>query len=295
MLTTVLGFATALVYGFADFFGAVSAKRINAVFVTFASGVTGFVFLLLLVPVFGAQFDRETILWGIAAGVTSSIAMSCLYISLAIGPISILSPLGAVASAIFPAIVGFALGDRFSWIGWVALALVLVAVVFVGFIPGEAVRLPSARGLFFGLAAGIGIGVVLICLHQAPADSGLGSIVLLRGVAAGILGSVLLLRRFTKRLGLGLPPLGRVAESGLPRRIWLAVAAAGLFDASANLFFILASRVPDSTLTVVGVLTALYPLGTIVLARVFLHERIALIQQVGIGLALAGSALLAIA
>jgi drug/metabolite transporter (DMT)-like permease len=73
------------------------------------------------------------------------------------------------------------------------------------------------------------------------------------------------------------------------------VAITGIFDASAVLFFLIASRIPNATLTVISVLTALYPLGTIILARVFLHERIAKIQQLGILLALAGSALLALA
>jgi drug/metabolite transporter (DMT)-like permease len=75
-------------------------------------------------------------------------------------------------------------------------------------------------------------------------------------------------------------------------RFWLAVAAAGLFDSSANVFFLLASRI--GSLTVVSVLTALYPLGTIILARVILKEKIARTQQVGIALALSASVVLAI-
>jgi drug/metabolite transporter (DMT)-like permease len=46
---------------------------------------------------------------------------------------------------------------------------------------------------------------------------------------------------------------------------------------------------------VVSVLTALYPLGTIILARLVLKERIAKVQMVGVLLALGGSAILAVA
>ena len=289
MLTTALGFATALVYGFADFFGAVAARRINPVLVTLVSGVTGLGFLLSLTGIFGARFDAATIAWGVAAGAASAFAMTCLYASLAIGPISILSPLGAVVSAIVPAIVGFALGDRFSWIGWVALGLILVAVVFVGFIPGAEVRLPSARGLMLGLGAGVGIGAVLICLNAAPGDSGLGPVILMRGVSAALLGMLLVVKLV--KSGPRTPMIA--AQTG--KRFWVAVAAAGILDASANLFFLLATRVPDATLTVVSVLTALYPLGTIVLARLILNERIARVQLFGILLALTGSAILSIA
>ena len=292
MITTLLGFATALVYGFADFFGAIAARKINAVLVTFLSGLTGLLFLISMIPIFGARFDSATLFWGIGAGAASAFAMTCLYASLAIGPISILSPLGAVVSAVFPAAVGFVLGDRFSWVGWVALGLILIAVVFVGFIPGEKVARPTARGLAFGIAAGMGIGLVLICLNQAPSNSGIGAILLLRAVSAGILGLLVLVRwlRVSKT---------KVdsASNGIktPKLLWLSVGVAGIFDASANLFFLIASRTPHASLTVVSVLTALYPLGTIILSRVFLHERIAKIQQLGILLALIGSALLAAA
>ena len=75
--------------------------------------------------------------------------------------------------------------------------------------------------------------------------------------------------------------------------VWFAVLATGLLDSSANLFFTLASR--EGSLSVVSVLTALYPLGTIILARVFLNEKIAKTQLIGIILALGCSALLAVA
>jgi drug/metabolite transporter (DMT)-like permease len=75
--------------------------------------------------------------------------------------------------------------------------------------------------------------------------------------------------------------------------VWFAVLATGLLDSSANLFFTLASR--EGSLSVVSVLTALYPLGTIILARVFLNEKIAKTQLTGIILALGCSALLAVA
>ncbi len=301
MLTVILGFATSLVYGFADFFGAIAARRINAVLVTFLSGISGLLFLLSLSPALGASFDQETLFWGISAGVASAFAMTCLYASLAIGPISIVSPLGAVVSAIVPTAVGFALGERFGWIGWIALGVILVAVVLVGFVPGEAVRLPSAKGLILGIAAGTGIGVVLICLAMAPDESGLGPVILLRSVSAGILGGLLLIRIIASK-ATSANKAGdatnaktfKLTNGKVERKFWLAVIVAGLFDSSANVFFLLAARVPDGTLTVVSVLTALYPLGTIILARLVLKERIALVQQIGIGLALSGSVLLAL-
>lgn len=300
MLTIILGFATSLVYGFADFFGAIASRRIRPVTVTFASGAIGLAFLLALSIFVGADFSPGALFWGSAAGITSAIAMSALYASLAIGPISVVSPLSAVISAIVPSIVGFAQGDRFSGLGFAALAAILVAVVLVGFVPGQDVRLPSPKGLILGVIAGAGIGVVLICLDQAPADSGLAPVILLRGSAAAILGLFVLFafgKAIRKERAANAMKSSTTGSSVKPKekvpvKFWYSVAVTGLFDSSANVFFILASRI--GSLTVVSVLTALYPLGTIILARIFLKEKLARTQTIGVLLALGGSALLVI-
>jgi drug/metabolite transporter (DMT)-like permease len=288
VLTVILGFTTAVVYGFADFFGAIASRKISSLMVTAVSGVVGFIFLLSMVPFFGANFSEVAIITGIAAGFASAVGISGLYASLAIGPISIVSPFAAVVGALVPMTFGFFIGDRFGPAGWFALALILIAVVLVGFIPGVDVRLPSARGIVFAFIAGAGIGTILIVLKFSPADSGLASIITMRAVSAVLLNLVLIanwlrLRRSntSKR------------KNAIPARLWWAVIAAGLFDSSANIFFTLALR--SGSLSVVSVLTALYPLGTILLARLILKERIAKTQMLGVLLALAGCAILAVA
>ena len=287
MFTIALGFATSLVYGFADFFGALGSKHIKPVVVTFWSGLSGLALLLSASLFMGADYNSNSILCGIIGGVASAFAMTCLYAALAIGPISILSPLSAVVMAIVPMIIGFARGDRFSLWGWLALGAILVAVVLVGFVPGDDVRLPSIKGLLLGLGAGVGMSAVLLALAAAPKDSGLASPAILRGVSASLLGLFMLLS-----LRRGQKTEGTDARPKAPTRIWLAVMATGFLDSSANVFFTIASR--QGALSVVSVLTALYPLGTIILARIFLKEKIARSQMFGIILALAASAVLAI-
>ena len=288
MLTVILGFTTAVVYGFADFFGAIASRKISSLLVTAVSGIVGFFFLLSMVPFFGANFSETAIITGIAAGVASAIGISALYASLAIGPIAIVSPMGAVLGALVPMTFGFFIGDRFGAIGWLALALILLAVVLVGFVPGADVRLPSARGLLFATIAGAGIGTILIVLKYSPDDSGLASILVMRLVSAIFLNLVLVINWLRLR-GKRQPQ----ELDGVPGKFWWAVIAAGIFDSSANIFFTLALR--SGSLSVVSVLTALYPLGTIILARIVLKERIAKVQMFGVLLALSGSAILAVA
>jgi drug/metabolite transporter (DMT)-like permease len=277
----LLGFATALVYGFSDFFGAIAARKIRAITVTCFSALAGLALLLTLSPWLGLTVTPGALFWGVLAGAISAVAISALFAALAIGPISIASPLTAVLSAIVPAAVGVLLGEHFSGLGWLAIAIILVAVVMVGFIPGEAVRLPSIRGLVFGLIAGIGIGFVMVCLDAAPADGGVATIVVIRITTAAILG-VASIWSFRQRPNPG--------ELRVTKRLLAAVILAGLLESTANVLFTLATRA--GTLTVVSVLTALYPLGTILLARVLLKEKIALVQLLGIFLALGASALL---
>ena len=254
---------------------------------TAVSGFVGFVFLSALAPFIGATFSQQAIITGIAAGVASAIGISALYASLAIGPIAIVSPMGAVIGALVPMTFGFFLGDRFGWFGFVALAMILIAVVLVGFVPGADTRLPSAKGLLFAAIAGCGIGTILIVLKFSPSDSGMASIIVMRLVSA------IFLNIFLVGVWLKNRKAAKSAKEKVPTKFWWAVVAAGVFDSSANIFFTLALR--SGSLSVVSVLTALYPLGTIILARIVLKERIAKVQMVGVLLALTGSAILAVA
>ena len=72
----------------------------------------------------------------------------------------------------------------------------------------------------------------------------------------------------------------------------LAVAAGGL-DALANAVFQLAAQ--RGLLAIVAVIGSLYPAATLLLARFLLHERISRVQLIGVALALAAAATLALA
>lgn len=289
MITAILGLLTAVTYGAADFFAAIASRKIKVIEVTSLASLSGLVVLLLLLPFMGGTFSADAFFWGLMGGLSSVVALLCLYASLALGPISIISPLGALVSAIVPAIIGVSfLGESFSLLGWLAIVIALVAVVLVGFVPGENVTLPKTRAIVLAILAGIGIGVAVSSLARSPHDSGIAPIIIMRTTAAILLGSgalVIALRQKTNSAG--------AARTPLNSKILFTILAAGALDAGANIFFTLASR--TGSLTVVGVLTALYPLGTILLARLVLKEHVASTQKIGIGLTLAASLMLALA
>ena len=281
MLAVVIGLSSALVFGAADFLGGIAAQRIAAIRVTALVSATGFAVLLILLPLVGGEFSPSAVALGALSGVTGSIAIVLLYASLAIGPMSILSPLTAVVSAIVPLTAGLIRGEQLGPIGYVAIGIALVAIVLVGFIPEEHAVRPSAKGILMAIGSGAMIGAFLIIIDLTPSNSGIVPLVVNRGVAAtimfGVVGVVALSRR--------------PSPGGWLPGLRLAIAC-GVVDALANVGLLVGLRIGE--LSVVSVLTALYPAGTIILAAIVLKERIAIVQYVGLVLAIAAAAMLAL-
>lgn len=282
MLAVVIGLSSALVFGAADFLGGLASKRIAAIRVTAIVSVTGFAVMLALLTLVESTFSPEAVALGALSGVTGSIAIVLLYASLAIGPMSILSPLTALVSAVVPLTAGLIRGEQLRPVGYIAIGIALVAIVLVGFVPEKGAVRPSLKGILMAIGAGAMIGAFLIIIDLTPSNSGIVPLVANRGVAAVIMFVVV-----------GVVALsGRPSAGGWLPGLRLAVAC-GVLDGLANVGLLLALRIGE--LSVVSVLTALYPAGTIILAAIVLKERIAIVQYVGLVLAIAAAAMLALA
>jgi drug/metabolite transporter (DMT)-like permease len=273
----LLALVSSLAYGAADFLGGVAARGAHVLRVVVIAAPVSLLVELLLWPAIGASFDAGAVAWGAASGVASAAAFALLYRTLAIGPMSVLSPVTALVSAALPVSVGLLGGERPSGLALAGMALALVAVVVVsGGTDARGVR-PSRTALVLAFGAGAAIALQLVCLDQAPDDSGVAPLLVGRAVSS----AVVLGAAFTLRAHLG------DARPSLP-----ASAAAGALDSLANFAFLMAVR--DGDLAVVAVITALYPAGTVLLARALLAERIGRTQLAGLGLAALAVSLLAV-
>ena len=292
MLTVIIGLSSALVFGAADFLGGLSSKRIGSLLATPIAAVTGLVALLLVyltlgwvVPILGGDWSTEAVLLGALSGVAGAAAIGLLYACLAIGPMSILSPLTAVVSAIVPLTVALARGEQLGAIGYVALGIALVAVVLVGFVPDKGAVRPSLKGILMAIGSGIAIGAFLIIIDATPEESGVVPLIINRATNAAVMFAVLgVVTVIALRRGVERRPIVR-------RGIQLAIAC-GVVDVVANVGLLVGVRIGE--LSIMSVLTAMYPAGTIILAAVVLKERIAVVQYVGLALAIAAGAMLAL-
>jgi drug/metabolite transporter (DMT)-like permease len=285
-VVVALGLGSALIFGAADFLGGLAAKRMNAILVTAIVAIVGLGVLLLALPFMGGVWSWEAVLYGGLSGISGAIAIALLYACLAIGPMSILSPLTAVVSAIVPLGVGLAQGEQLGLLGYLALGLALVAIVLVGFVPEKHAVRPSLKGVLMAIGSGAAIGVFLILIDATPDDSGLVPLVANRAVNGSIMFAVVLVLALTvwRRSTTGGVGAWR---TGLHFAI-----VGGVIDAIANVGLLLGVRLGE--LSVIAVLTALYPAGTIILAAIVLKERIAWLQYVGLVLAITAAAMLAL-
>ena len=265
-----LALASSLSSGVSDFAGGMAARHAHVLRVLAVTAPASWLVTLALLPAIGGDFTVPAVSWGLASGVASAAAFTLFYECLAIGPMGLLSPVAAVISAVVPAGVGLAAGEHLGGgaVGGVFLAVLAVALISAG--PSASHSRPSWRGFTYAVGAGVAISAQLVCLDRAPGSSGLAPLVA-AGAVSTLLVAVLLLAT-------------RVGRAGT-RAAFRWAGLAGVLGSLGNIAFLAAVR--NGELAVVAVITALYPAGTVVLARTILKERFTRTQVLGLGVAAA--------
>lgn len=273
-----LGLLAAAFYGAADFLGGLATKRTSMFAVTILSQGVGFALLLAVVPFFPAHVVPVDYLWGALGGLCGGLGLALLYHALSIGKMGVVSPITAVLAASLPVVVGVVRGERLATLQMAGMVVALVAIVLISLSTEEDGRIEvSTAGVKEAVASGVILGGFYTFLALGGKGAGLypllgarcGSIALLVAVA-------LVLRR----------PM-------VPSRATVpTIVLAGAIDMTANALYVLATF--RGYLSVVAVLTSLYPASTVFLARVVLRERLQLQQKIGVACALAGVVMIAL-
>ncbi len=294
MTAVVLAALAGLSYGASDFSGALASKENDSTLITVAMQVVSLMALLIILGTFSTgTFVVGDLAWGALGGLGAGFGLTTFYRALALGPMSTAAAITALCSAAIPVIAGLALGEvpgNLTLLG-IALAIPGAVLVSVGGIalhaaspdlpPREYAAVRSAGGgnqtKVLAVAAGFGFGLFFIALAQTSVDGGLYPLLGARLASIAALGTV-------------------VTVSGSWAKIaggqWWIVIVAGLLDCAANSFYLFA--LDTGSFTWVAAISSLYPVSTVLLARVVLNERITKVQVLGLAMAAAALALVAI-
>ena len=273
------GFAViaAALFGSGDFLGGQASRRAPARLVTATAQLSGALLAIVAAVAVGADRVRAVdVAWGGAAGLAGGVALLCFYWSLSRGAMSLVAPLSAVLSALTPVVYGLLTGERPNVVVLIGIAAALVAIPAVSTAGTRDEQLPLRVAALAALA-GLGFGAFAVCLKHTSDAAGLWPIVGARSVSLVVLIAIVVATE----------PARSFVEPAARRTAVLA----GLFDVAGNVAYLLA--IHRGSLAAAGVLVGLYPATTVVLARVFLHERLQRAQLAG--LLVAGVAIVLIA
>jgi len=294
-MAVLLAALSAATFGVGDFFGGLSARRMASALTTLAAQATGLVLVLLASLAVAGDPTRNDVTLGVVAGLAGAVGLILFYWAMGKGPMSVVAPVSAVMSALVPIGAGVLDGERPSAVAIVGILLGLPAIVLISREPTpveadesersveEATHVHVRAGLaergglpvLAAALSGVGFGTFFTVLSHTSDESGLWPIASAR-TAASLLAIVVVLAVR--------PP--RPERSGVGFGM-----LAGCLDVLGNSFYLLASR--QGLLTLVGVIGAMYPASTVVLARVVLREQLTRHQL--LGLATAGLAVALIA
>jgi len=279
MLVIVLGVLSALSWGLGDFGGGLTSRRAPVAGVLLLSQVAGAAMSLgLAVLLREAGPAPADIGWSLASSLFGAAGLSCLYIGLARGRMGVVAPVTGVLVAAIPAVAGIIVEGVPRAAVLVGIVVAISSVLVVSRVGDAADGRPS--GLRWGVAAGLTLGAVTLTLSQMTTGLVFGPLTIMRLGEAGLIGLSVLGaggRAGARLLGRTESPAWRV-----PTRLWPAVIAVGAFDMLGTGFYIAATQA--GPLAIAGVLSALYPVTTVILAVTILREQLARWHLVGIAL-----------
>ena len=274
MGAALLALSASLTWGIGDFLGGLKARALPALMVLAASQPFGLAALGLAVAVRGTGIPGDEVAWSALAALFGTVGLFAFYRGMAAGAMSVVAPIAAVAAGV-PVIWGVAVsGDRID---------LLQAIGFVAALGGSVAASIEFRPERRQLAAGVGwaalamlaFGAYFVPMHAASTQDWLWPAFLFRCTSVTLVWAVVLTRH--------------IRPTGL-RPHWRGLVAIGLLDTAGNALFAAASS--HGLLSVVSVLASLYPVVTVLLARLLLGERVQRTQDVGVVLALAGVVLI---
>jgi len=278
-VAVALALLSSLLWGTADFFGGLFTKRMAAVVVVLVSQAIALAMILPTVWLLGGFDDPSGYFWwGVGAGIVGPVGLVSFYWALSIGTMGVVSPIAATGIVV-PVAWGLFQGEQPSTWQYLGIVIGFVGVILASGpdAPRDgAEREAHTRSIVLALIAALGFGGSFVCLDGGGEFS---------------IGMTLVVQRSTSVLLMVVPVVAFTRLAGLRWRDLPGLAGVGAGDAAANGAFAWSSTL--GLLSVTSVLGSLYPVATLLLARIVLKERLTRLQLFGVGGALCGIVLLA--
>ncbi len=277
MTAILLSLAACVGWGAADFLGGWTCRRLPTLTVLLVSTFFGLGAIGLIVLARGTPPPMDArLLWALLGGALGVAAMFLLYRAMAVGSMAIISPISS-AGVVIPIAAGLFMGDSVSALQGAGIAAAGAGAVLAAREKDPAGgRVRAAKGVNLAVAAAVAIGCFFVTMDLASEPDPVYASFLMRISFAGCLTSLYVFMR---------PNLSVRGWN------WTALVALGVVDALASLSFVAATAY--GMLSIVSVISALYPAVTVALSLGVLRERPRPVQWLGICLALVGVGLIA--
>lgn len=265
------GVLSALSFGAGDFAGAFASRRAGALIVVAGAHVVGMLALLVGAIIVRPPLpDAGAALLGVAAGVAGLVGLAALYRGMSLGSMGLVTSLSGAGSLAIPLVAGVVLGAHVTGIQLLGVVCAAGAAAAAG---GASRDDLGRRALVMAGIAAVGFGTWYVLLDAAArAGDPLWALVLSRSTSA-VMAAAIAAPRFDR--------------SRFPTAV---VVAAGLFDVGGNALYVVArEQIP---IGLAAALVGIYPIVTMILARLLLGERLPRLGQVGVALALVGIVLI---
>lgn len=275
-MVALLALGGAVSWGVGDFFGGLASRRLAVLTVLAVSQAIGLAGIALWVVVAGDPVPGVSeLLPAAGAGVAGAIGLGALYRGLAVGAMGIVAPISA-ASPLVPLAFDAAHGLVPASLQWLGIALVLTGIVTLSREPSADGRRRVAAGAGLAVVAALGFGLFVVGIDAGADESAPWAVVAARSASVLVVVVAALLSSTSLRA---------------PRTLLPTLVAIGIFDTGANV--LVAAATTHGAAGIVAVLSALYPVVTVLLARIVLGERLSASRRLGGVVAIAGAALVA--
>jgi drug/metabolite transporter (DMT)-like permease len=269
-----LSLLSSLLWGASDFAGGLVSMRKPVLVVVGWSATFGVLLSTIAVALAGGWHGPYGWLpWGMAAGCTGALGLICYYVALSTGTMGVVAPVTSLG-VVVPVVVGILSGESPSSITLDGIAVAVVGIVLTSG-PEFSGALASARPVLVAVAAGFFFGIFFVLANKGADSSPIQTLWAMR---------VTIMAAFV------VAALARRTIGDLQRRDYLHVLGISAADLGANLCFVVAST--KGYVSITSVLSSLFPVVTVLLARLVLAERLRRIQVAGVAVTMLGVALI---